>query len=210
MVKLSYPKEGTNILRLCLLKTMLLFLVMIAFESIVQNWILACVKFIHNDKTACGCMGIETEFVDILQQIVSTEKLFSSFNFPTVDVQTKVIEYLKEKNEDLYQNLDISKRTIYVRVTGDNFRAAAKFPTELTSFSIFNMPALVNNPYGQFVPSLWCGSEDRHMLELHVRKHFNDLEAAVKNGVNLVVNGEAELFNIIVFFVADLSFVKDD
>ena len=45
-----------------------------------------------------------------------------------------------------------------------------KFPTELTSFSIFNMPALVNNPYGQFVPSLWRGSEDRHMLELHVRK----------------------------------------
>ena len=42
-----------------------------------------------------------------------------------------------------------------------------------------------------------------------LENYFNDLEAAVKNGVNLVVNGEAELFNIILFFVADLSFVKD-
>ena len=163
----------------------------------------------HKESSSCHCMGVKTEFQDTMQQIVCTEILFSQFKFPSTEQQMKLFEYLQAKDIDLYKNFDPLKRTIFIRSTGDNFRAAAKFPTEQTSFSILNMTDLVNNPYGQFISSLWRGSESRAMLKIHVDSHYQELTEAVKNGVSLFVNNCEEVFNVVAFLVADLSFVKD-
>ena len=82
-------------------------------------------------------------------------------------------------------------------------------PTEQTSFSIINMMKLVNSPYGQFVSTLWKGKESRAMIKTHVSAHYEELEDTVKNGVTLSVDGVITKFNVIVFFIADLSFMKD-
>ena len=47
------------------------------------------------------------------------------------------------------------------------------------------------------------------MLAIHVQDHYDSLSEAVTNGVSLLVGGEVEHFNVVVFFVADLCFVKD-
>ena len=154
-------------------------------------------------------MGVRTELQDTLQQIVCTEKLFSQFKFPSTEQQNRILEFLHTADKELYQNFDPLKITIFIRTTGDNFRAAAKFPTEQTSFSILNMADLANNPYGQFITSLWRGAETRNMLKLHASTHYSELSHVVSNGVSLVVNDCSETFNIVAFLVADLSFIKD-
>ena len=68
---------------------------------------------------------------------------------------------------------------------------------------------MLNNPYGQFISTLWRGSESRSMLEIHVQDHYDLLTEAVMNGLSLIVEGKIEHFNVVVFFVADLCFVKD-
>ena len=113
----------------------------------------------------------------------------------------------RKRYENLYHNFDPLKRSIILRSTGDNFRAAARFPTEQTSYSILNM--LVNNPYGQFIQTLWRGSEDRDMLSAHVHSHYEELTKGVKNGITLKCQDKDETFNLLVFLVADLSFVKN-
>ena len=49
---------------------------------------------------------------------------------------------------------DPNKRTIFLRETGDNFRGAARYPTEQTLYAILNMKMMLNNPYGQFISTL--------------------------------------------------------
>ena len=49
----------------------------------------------------------------------------------------------------------------------------------------------------------------REMLEMHVAKHYTELNDIMRNGVDLNIQGQTEHFNIIVFLVADLSFVKE-
>ena len=113
------------------------------------------------------------------------------------------------KNPTLYAQLDSSKRTIFIKDTGDNFRAASRYPTEQTSFSVLNLKEMVNCPYGQFITTLWRGSESREMIFVHVGNHYTELTELVKNGVTLVINDKVEYFNVVSFFVADLCFVKD-
>jgi Outer membrane cobalamin receptor protein len=74
---------------------------------------------------------------------------------------------------------------------------------------LINLLSLANNPYGQFISTLWRGSEDRITLDSHVSGHYIDVNKAVINGIDLTVNRIREHFNVIAFFVADLSFVKD-
>ena len=82
-------------------------------------------------------------------------------------------------------------------------------PTEQTSFAVLNIRELSNCPYGQFISTLWRGSESRKMIESHVLFHYNELAELVKSGVTLNVDNVADNFNVICLFVADLCFVKD-
>lgn len=99
----------------------------------------------------------------------------------------------------MYKNFLPERRTIFLRLTGDNFRAAGKFPTEQTSFALLNMMCLCNNPYGQFISTLWRGSKDRQMLDSHISPHFQEVKDAALNGINIMVNDKNEYFNVIVF-----------
>lgn len=208
--KTDLSQRGYKQLRSILLKNNVIIPSYDSIRDFCNKLDVGSIDFIHEtDSNECACMGVNTTLLGTLQNIVSTEKLFSKFQFPTQEQQDKIINFLLSKNENLYQNLSSSQRTLFLRVTGDNFRAAAKFPTEQTSYSILNMPELSNNPYGQFVSTLWRGSEDRKMLSVHCNAHFSELSYAVRHGVKLVVDGNVETFNVIVFMVADLSFLKD-
>ena len=168
------------------------------------------VKNMHsNNEKYCPCMGITCNVFETLQLIVSNEKLFKLFYFQTEEEQNLSFKFLKEKNKILYRNLDEKKRTIIIRVTGDNFRASARMPTEQTSFSIINIRELLNCPYGQFITTLWRGSESREMIETHLSVFFDEVIELVQNGVTLNIDSKEEQFNVICFFVADLCFVKD-
>ena len=47
-------------------------------------------------------------------------------------------------------------------------------------------------------------------VEIHCKHHYQELSELVKNGVRLTLNKEdPEEFNVVVFLVADLSFVKE-
>ena len=120
------------------------------------------IEFIHTDaeSTDCKCMGIKTNFLETLQCIFSTPELYKAMTFQSEEKQKKLYDFLCTQNHSLYKNFSISKRTIFLRETGDNFRGAGKFPTEQTSFSLLNLLPMANNPYGQFLSTLWRGSED--------------------------------------------------
>ena len=167
------------------------------------------IKPIHDPVSECNCMGYQTSLKETLQSIISTPQLFSMFTFMDLEKQKELFQYLKEKDPVLYNYLDAQNQTILLRVTGDNFRAAARMPTEQTSYSILNMLKMVNTPYGQFISTLWRGSESREMITSHVLHHYNELDAAVRHGMSLEVNGKVTNFNVICFFVADLCFIKD-
>ena len=128
-----------------------------------------------HESSDCNCMGYGCSVSDTLQRIVNTPALYSSFDFFSSEQQVSISSFLKKHNADLYAQFDASKPTIFIRETGDNFRAASRFPTEQTSFSIMNMKDMLNCPYGQFISTLWRGSENRKMLELHCQKHYDEL-----------------------------------
>ena len=81
--------------------------------------------------------------------------------------QDKLFSLLKDFNKGLYENLDSNLRTLYLLLTGDNYRAAAKSPTEQISFSLLNNVGMLHSPYGQFIASLW-GSESRLKVKINV------------------------------------------
>ena len=91
-------------------------------------------------------------------------------------------------------------RTIFIRDTCDNFRACSKYPTE---------QKLVNCTHGQFISTLWRGSEIREKVTTHVKIHYDEMTYLVHNGVVLQIHGSKEKFNVILFLVADLCFVKE-
>ena len=53
----------------------------------------------------------------------------------------------------------------------------------------------------------WFGIQKK--LDMHVSGHYDELGGLVKNGITLKVDGVDEMFNVVVFFVADLSFIKE-
>uniref|UniRef100_A0A7M5WU97 Uncharacterized protein n=2 Tax=Clytia hemisphaerica TaxID=252671 RepID=A0A7M5WU97_9CNID len=163
------------------------------------------------DKNDCkiNCMHASTGVISSLNQVTSTLELFQRFEFIDLGRTAKLVEYLNSKSLK-YQNFDKDKRTIFLRDTGDNFRATKNYPTEQISFSIMNMKELLNSPYGQFATSLFRGTEKRETLISHGQAHFNELEELVEKGATLTLpDGNTEHFNVVVFFVADLSYVKE-
>ena len=108
-------------------------------------------------------------------------------------------------NNFLYGHLDPSLKTLFIRLTGDNFRASSKYPTEQLSYSLLNNSELLHSPYGQFIASLFRGSESRENLNTHGKAHYAEVKDLLINGYNF--NGEK--FNVVPFLCADLSFVKE-
>lgn len=165
---------------------------------------------LHDDTDSCNCMGYGCTVTCTLTMIFKTIYFYGQLSFLSKEKQKPLFSFLKEKDSELYSNLDGSKRTIIIRDTGDNFRAAGRFPTEQTSFSLMNLPKFVNSPYGQHISTLWRGSESRETLKMHVDKHYKELNSLVKHGMTLKSPfGTEESFNVIAIFVADLSFVKE-
>ena len=167
------------------------------------------IKKIHESKTDCFCMGFSCTVKDTLQRIFYCKILKDKMEFPTEERQNSISLFLKVKDPKLYKNFDAKCRTLFIRDTGDNFRACSRYPTEQISFSLLNIPDLVNCPYGQFITNLWRGMECRESLEEHAAPYYNELSSLVSNGVDLTINDKEEHFNVVVFLVADLSFVKE-
>ena len=156
-------------------------------------------------KSQCDCnkcMGASTDIVETLQLIIKHK---GDPEFPSTAKQMALFKYLKDYDPATYSSLDSTKRTFFLRQTGDNFRAAARMPTEQVSFSVLNDKSVLNSPYGQYINCLWRGPENRDNFLLHVKAYLKDLDSIAKNGVVLTVNGRREHFNIIVFFVADIG-----
>ena len=154
-------------------------------------------------------MCVSTSLQNTIQLVVESE-LFHLFSFKSSEEQKKIFDVLKSKDPLLYQSLDINKRTIFLRETGDNFRGASRCPTEQISFSILNLTELLSSPYGQFVMSLWRGSETRKHLMAHVTAHYQELTEAVQYGIELVHgNKSVETFNIVVFLCTDIGLLEN-
>ena len=164
-------------------------------------------KVIKVDDQCDNCMCASTSLQDTLQKIMDSE-LYCLTSFLDVPQQRHFLKHLKERDSDLYSSLQIERRTLFLRQTGDNFRAAARYPTEQVSFSVLNMMKMVNSPHGQFINCLWRGSESREGLLLHLSAYLADLENVVKNGIQLSVNGVLETFNVVVFVCTDLGFME--
>ena len=160
----------------------------------------------NEEKGHTEHMCVSTNLKQTLQLVLSSP-LSKMFKFASEEEQISCFEYLKTKNE-LYKNLDPSKRTIILRQTADNFCATGRHPTEQASFSILNITSLINNPYGQFINCLWRGSETRQNLESHIWMHLRELDMLVSKGIDLEFNGKIEHFNVIVFLVADLALLE--
>ena len=156
-----------------------------------------------------GYMGYGTNIVQTLQKIIDSKGLYDKFQFLSFDHQQTLQGFLLEKNHELYRSYNPNEKTIFLRDTADNFRACAKMPTEQTSFSILNIPQLLNSPNGQFISTLWRGEESRKNFDINVMATYQALHSIVTNGVTLLLDGEYTYFNVIVFLVADLSCVKE-
>lgn len=208
--KCDLSQRGYKNLRQILLKNNVKIPSYDIVRKYIKNLNVGEINNIHGDDSSCNCMGVKTTMSETLQKIVSSPKLFSKFKFPEKEANEKIVKYLKKKDSLLYTNLKEDKRTIFIRATGDNFRASAKMPTEQTSYSILNMLEFTNSPYGQFISTLWRGSESREMIDSHITFHFNELTNLVKSGIVLKLNeNSSEEFNIVCFMVADLCFLKD-
>lgn len=156
------------------------------------------------------CMCATTDFVDTMQRIVSNRLLFSKFDFPSVEQQDRLFKHLKSERPELYKSLDPKKRTLYLRETGDNFRAGARQPTEQMSFSLLNITELINSPNGQFLSAIWRGPESRQFITAHMKVHYKDATDAVQKGLTLLMeDGSKETFNVVIVFVADLGHLKE-
>jgi len=68
---------------------------------------------------------------------------------------------------------------------GDNFHAACKYPTEQILFSLLNNTGMLHSPYGQFIASLWCGSESRINVDVHTKQHYQEMKGLLLNGITI-------------------------
>ena len=112
----------------------------------------------------------------------------------------------------MYQNLKTENRTLFLRQTGDNYRAALKhMPTQQMSFSILNLKDIVSSPLGQFTVAAWRGKGDRKMLSSDMIENFEQLDRFARHGITLKV-GETRVedtFNVVVMYVCNFSHSKE-
>ena len=124
-----------------------------------------------------GCMSSGAELVlETLTILMKSPHWFPKMKFLNISESHRLLSFLKEYSPNLYGHLDCTKMTLFLRVTGDNFRAACKYPTEQMSFSVLNVEELLHSPYGQFISSLWRGCENRENLIRHGSKFHHQLK----------------------------------
>ena len=160
----------------------------------------------HTECSQCFTWQLK----DTLQRVVQVEELFSHFHFPSEQQQQNLFHQLQQRRPDLYKNLDTTRRSIFLRQTGDNYRAALKRqPTQQMSFCTLNLQSLVNSPLGQFVVSSLRGDENRSLLRTHMAANFREVEEMAREGITEVAGAEAvESFNV-VLYVFDFSHSKE-
>ena len=162
-----------------------------------------------NEDDSCQCMGFGSRARETLQYIFKCPEFAGKMQFLTEERNERLSFFLKSKDNKLYENFDSTRRTLILRETGDNFRSVGRYPTEQTSFSLLNLIDLASGPYGQFITTLWRGSESRRTLKIHCQAHYDEMTDLVKNGVTINHDSADEIFNVVLIFVADLSFVKE-
>ena len=59
----------------------------------------------------CDCFGYKSSLSETLSKIISNQSLFKLFKFISFEKQTKVFEYLREQDINLYGNLNSNLRT---------------------------------------------------------------------------------------------------
>jgi len=79
------------------------------------------IEKIHPAELDCKCMGYQTSLHDTLQHIVSCPDLFHMFKFLSDTQQSKLFNFLKERDSNLYKNFNFSDRTLIIRDTGVSF-----------------------------------------------------------------------------------------
>ena len=157
-----------------------------------------------------NCMSVICSFRETLALVIKNEFWFSRMNFLDEDRSKRLCEKLKTISPMLYGNLDPTRKTIFIRMTGDNFRTSRKQYTEQVSFSLLNVNELLHSPYGQFVSTIYRGKETRESIEQHTHVYHNEVKEMLINGGDFITpSGSCEPFNIIPFLCADLSFLKD-
>ena len=159
--------------------------------------------------TALGdCMCVSASTTDTLQRVFKSTHLFKRMSFVEAGKQAALFEQLKQIDSHLYSGLNVFRRTIFLRQTGDNYRSF-QLPTQQMLFKIMNMKSLLNSPLGQFIQCLWRGQEKREALVSHCTALFSELESLTRSGVRLTLPcGTMEEFNVAMIYVADLSHME--
>lgn len=136
--KCSLSQRGYKSLRAILSKNEIKILKYEAVRKFCLSTDVGSIVKIHENEIACekNCMGVKTNLHETLQLIIQTPKLFEKFEFMNEEQQLHFFNYLKNKDPNLYKNLNPAKRSLFLKETGDNFRAASRYPTEQTSFSL--------------------------------------------------------------------------
>lgn len=163
----------------------------------------------HSNDDSCQCMGFGSTARETLQYVFKCPEYAGKMQFLSEERNSRLSYFLKSKDGELYKNFDPTRRTLILRETGDNFRSVGRYPTEQTSFCILNLIDLASGPYGQFITTLWRGSESRRTLKIHCKAHYDEMTDLVKNSVTINHGSTEEVFNVVLIFVADLSFVKE-
>ena len=144
---------------------------------------------------------------DTIRRIFRIPALVKTMQFPSEGKQRVLFRKLREIDPTLFEHLNPAHRTLFLRQTGDNFRSF-RLPTEQMSFTILNQYSLVGSPYGQNVECLWRGPESRNFIIAHCSGLFEELHELATNGIVIGSGEDAEKFNIVVFYVADLSHMQ--
>ena len=162
---------------------------------------------ICNCKTKCMATGSYVH--ESLEFLLRSQFWYDKFNFMNYEQSNNFFKALKNISSDLYGNLDPSKRTLFVRMTGDNFHASCKYPTEQISYSLLNNKSMLHSPYGQFLSSLWRGNESYENISLHTKAYHQEMKFLLMNGGEFELpNGDHEVFNVVPILCADLGFTK--
>ena len=144
---------------------------------------------IHQKVCKCkqDCMSCSTELTETIGYILKPEYWFTKMTFIDKTTSETLFLALNNISESLYSKLDPNKKTLFIRMTGDNFRAAGKKYTEQISFSFLNTSEMVHLPYGQFITSLWHGKETRTSIKDHASKYHTDMLSLLQNGFDFMV-----------------------
>ena len=163
-----------------------------------------------------GCVCAIVCIKETITMILKNDKLIKRMTFMTSAAQSGVFQELKNEAPLLYGNLDESRKTIWIRLSPDNFRTAGNKNAERVSYMILNFEEDTDNPFYEIFASIWQGGETRCEFQVHCGTTdgfpyleytsrtndgiFNDFADLVVNGIK--VNGE--WFNVVVLLVPDM------